>query len=82
VSFTWQEGGAPNVSATQSQTGAASWRWLRYWREMPPAENVLAYRRDFTAALKQLRSDGARHVFLIGASMGGAAAVETAADCR
>src|SRR6266542_4355536 len=41
-----------------------------------PSKNVLAYRRDFTAAIKQLRSDGARRVFLIGASMGGAAAVQ------
>jgi alpha-beta hydrolase superfamily lysophospholipase len=41
-----------------------------------PAKNALAYRRDFTAAIKQLRSDGARRVFLIGASMGGAAAVQ------
>jgi pimeloyl-ACP methyl ester carboxylesterase len=41
-----------------------------------PSKNVLAYRRDFTAALKQIRDDGARRVFLIGASMGGAAAVQ------
>jgi uncharacterized protein len=41
-----------------------------------PTQNALAYRRDFTAAIKQLRSDGARRVFLIGASMGGAAAVQ------
>ncbi len=41
-----------------------------------PTKNVLAYRRDFTAAIKQLRSDGAKRVFLIGASMGGAAAVQ------
>jgi alpha-beta hydrolase superfamily lysophospholipase len=41
-----------------------------------PAKDVLAYRRDFTAAIKRLRSDGARRVFLIGASMGGAAAVQ------
>jgi pimeloyl-ACP methyl ester carboxylesterase len=41
-----------------------------------PSKNRLAYRRDFTAAIKQLRTDGATHVFLIGASMGGAAAVQ------
>jgi dienelactone hydrolase len=41
-----------------------------------PTKNALAYRRDFAAAIKQLRSDGARQVFLIGASMGGAAAVQ------
>jgi uncharacterized protein len=41
-----------------------------------PTKNALAYRRDFAAAIKQLRRDGARRVFLIGASMGGAAAVQ------
>jgi pimeloyl-ACP methyl ester carboxylesterase len=41
-----------------------------------PTKNPLAYRRDFAAAIKQLRSGGARRVFLIGASMGGAAAVQ------
>jgi pimeloyl-ACP methyl ester carboxylesterase len=41
-----------------------------------PSKNVLAYRRDFAAAIKRLRADGARRVFLIGASMGGAAAVQ------
>jgi uncharacterized protein len=41
-----------------------------------PMKNALAYRRDFTAAIMQLRSDGAKRVFVIGASMGGAAAVQ------
>jgi pimeloyl-ACP methyl ester carboxylesterase len=41
-----------------------------------PTKNALAYRRDFRAAIDQLRSDGATRVFLIGASMGGAAAVQ------
>jgi pimeloyl-ACP methyl ester carboxylesterase len=41
-----------------------------------PTKNALAYRRDFRAAIKRLRSDGAIRVFLIGASMGGAAAVQ------
>ena len=41
-----------------------------------PTKNALAYRRDFSAAIKRLRSDGASRVFLIGASMGGAAAVQ------
>jgi pimeloyl-ACP methyl ester carboxylesterase len=41
-----------------------------------PTKNPLAYRRDFAAAIKQLRGGGARRVFLIGASMGGAAAVQ------
>lgn len=41
-----------------------------------PARNVLSYRRDFAAAIKQLERGGASKVFLIGASMGGAAAVQ------
>ncbi len=43
-----------------------------------PRKHVLAYRRDFAAALRHLRGGGAAHVFLIGASMGGAAAVQNA----
>jgi alpha-beta hydrolase superfamily lysophospholipase len=35
----------------------------------------LAYGNDFRAAIARLRSDGARQVFLIGASFGGAAAL-------
>jgi pimeloyl-ACP methyl ester carboxylesterase len=44
-----------------------------------PAKHWLAYRRDFAAAVKQLHADGAPRVFLIGASMGGAAAVQNSA---
>jgi alpha-beta hydrolase superfamily lysophospholipase len=44
-----------------------------------PAKNWLAYRRDFAAALRRLRADGATRVFLVGASMGGAAAVQNSA---
>jgi pimeloyl-ACP methyl ester carboxylesterase len=36
-----------------------------------PSKNALAYRHDFATALKHLESDGARRVFLIGASTGG-----------
>jgi dienelactone hydrolase len=43
-----------------------------------PSKGGLAYRRDFVAAIEQLRADGARRVVLIGASMGGAAAVQNA----
>jgi pimeloyl-ACP methyl ester carboxylesterase len=43
-----------------------------------PARSPLAYRRDFAAAIKKLHDDGAARVFLIGASMGGAAAVQNA----
>src|SRR6266702_3424255 len=41
-----------------------------------PSKNALAYRRDFAAATKHLKGEGATRVFLIGASMGGAAAVQ------
>jgi alpha/beta superfamily hydrolase len=41
-----------------------------------PSKNALAYRRDFAAAITHLKGDGATQVFLIGASMGGAAAVQ------
>jgi dienelactone hydrolase len=41
-----------------------------------PSTNALAYRRDFAAAVKYLKREGATRVFLIGASMGGAAAVQ------
>jgi dienelactone hydrolase len=43
-----------------------------------PARDALAYRRDFASAIKRLHTDGAQRVFLIGASMGGAAAVQNA----
>jgi alpha-beta hydrolase superfamily lysophospholipase len=42
--------------------------------------SYLAYDRDFRAAVARLRSDGARKVFLIGASFGGAAALAYAPD--
>jgi Alpha/beta hydrolase family len=41
-----------------------------------PSRNALAYRRDFAVAIKHLKAAGATRVFLIGASMGGAAAVQ------
>jgi pimeloyl-ACP methyl ester carboxylesterase len=44
-----------------------------------PSKNWLAYRRDFAAAIELLRTRGATRVFLIGASMGGAAAVQNGA---
>jgi dienelactone hydrolase len=40
------------------------------------SKNALTYRRDFAAAISHLKGDGATRVFLIGASMGGAAAVQ------
>jgi alpha-beta hydrolase superfamily lysophospholipase len=45
-------------------------------RSAYPSKNALAYRRDFAAAIKHLKGEGASRVFLIGASMGGAAAVQ------
>jgi pimeloyl-ACP methyl ester carboxylesterase len=45
-------------------------------RSAAPSKNPLDYRRDFNATIKRLKGDGARRVFLIGASMGGAAAVQ------
>jgi pimeloyl-ACP methyl ester carboxylesterase len=41
-----------------------------------PARHRLAYRNDFAAAVARSRKDGAEHVFLVGASMGGAAVVQ------
>jgi pimeloyl-ACP methyl ester carboxylesterase len=48
-------------------------------RSARPSKNWLAYRRDFAAAVKQLHADGSPQVFLVGASMGGAAAVQNSA---
>ena len=47
-----------------------------------PPKHLLAYRNDFAAAAKQLHADGAPQVFLVGASMGGAAAVQNSAGLR
>jgi pimeloyl-ACP methyl ester carboxylesterase len=44
-----------------------------------PARHSLALGRDLAAAVDWAREDGAEHVFLIGASMGGAAAVQNGA---
>src|SRR6266545_5054314 len=44
-----------------------------------PARNVLALGRDLAAAVAEAHAEGAEHVFLIGASMGGAAAVQNSA---
>jgi alpha-beta hydrolase superfamily lysophospholipase len=42
--------------------------------------DFLAYGRDLHAAVNRLRDDGAKHVFLIGASFGGAAALTFGPD--
>jgi alpha-beta hydrolase superfamily lysophospholipase len=44
-----------------------------------PAKNALALRRDLAAAVARVHKDGAKRVFLIGASMGGAAVVQNGA---
>jgi pimeloyl-ACP methyl ester carboxylesterase len=44
-----------------------------------PSRNALALGRDLAAATERAHADGAEHVFLIGASMGGAAAVQNGA---
>jgi pimeloyl-ACP methyl ester carboxylesterase len=41
-----------------------------------PDRNALALGRDLAAAVTRARADGSEHVFLIGASMGGAAIVQ------
>jgi alpha-beta hydrolase superfamily lysophospholipase len=42
----------------------------------------LALGRDLAGAVAQVRADGAKHVFLMGASMGGAAVVQNSVDIR
>jgi pimeloyl-ACP methyl ester carboxylesterase len=44
-----------------------------------PTRNALQLGRDLAAATERAHADGAAHVFLIGASMGGAAAVQNGA---
>jgi alpha-beta hydrolase superfamily lysophospholipase len=44
-----------------------------------PARNRLSLGRDLAAAVARARAGGAKHVFLIGASMGGAAVVQNTA---
>jgi pimeloyl-ACP methyl ester carboxylesterase len=47
-----------------------------------PSVHSLALRRDLAAAVARARQDGATRVFLIGASMGGAAAVQNGGGLR
>jgi fermentation-respiration switch protein FrsA (DUF1100 family) len=47
-----------------------------YGRSGQPSQNRLALGLDLSAAVARARQDGAGHVFLIGASMGGAAGVQ------
>jgi dienelactone hydrolase len=50
-----------------------------YGRSEKPSRNLLALRQDLAAATERVREDGAERVFLIGASMGGAAVVQNSA---
>jgi hypothetical protein len=45
-----------------------------------PGRHTLELGRDLAAATQRAHTDGAEHVFLIGASMGGAAAVQNGAE--
>ena len=47
-----------------------------------PEHSNLALGRDLAGAVARVRADGAKHVFLMGASMGGAAVVQNSADIR
>jgi alpha-beta hydrolase superfamily lysophospholipase len=47
-----------------------------------PSRNALALGRDLAAAVERAHADGAEHVAVIGASMGGAAAVQNGAGLR
>jgi pimeloyl-ACP methyl ester carboxylesterase len=47
-----------------------------------PDQGRLELGRDLAAAVARVRADGAKHVFLMGASMGGAAVVQNTAGVR
>jgi len=47
-----------------------------------PSRGRYAIGRDLAASVARVRADGARHVFLLGASMGGAAVVQNSAGIR
>jgi pimeloyl-ACP methyl ester carboxylesterase len=51
-------------------------------RSSSPAKNRLTLGNDLAAAVAHARQAGARHVFLIGSSMGGAAIVQNTSDLR
>jgi pimeloyl-ACP methyl ester carboxylesterase len=50
--------------------------------DRPDDPKRLALGRDLAAAVARVRADGAKHVFLLGASMGGAAVVQNSAGLR
>jgi pimeloyl-ACP methyl ester carboxylesterase len=51
-------------------------------RSSSPAKNSLALGNDLAAAVTHARQTGARHVFLVGSSMGGAAIVQNTSGLR
>lgn len=53
-----------------------------YGNSGTPAHGSLALGRDLAGAVARVRADGARHVFLMGASMGGAAVVQNSSGIR
>jgi alpha-beta hydrolase superfamily lysophospholipase len=53
-----------------------------YGQSDRPDQGRLALGRDLAAAVARVRADGAKHVFLMGASMGGAAVVQNTAGIR
>jgi pimeloyl-ACP methyl ester carboxylesterase len=53
-----------------------------YGNSDSPEEGSLALGRDLAGAVAQVRADGAKDVFLMGASMGGAAVVQNTAGIR
>jgi pimeloyl-ACP methyl ester carboxylesterase len=56
---------------------------FRGWgRSDNPRRDRLALRRDLASAVARLHREGAKHVFLIGASMGGAAVVQNSGGVR
>ena len=50
--------------------------------DYPADEHLLALGLDLAAAVDRVQADGAEHVFLLGASMGGAAVVQNSAGIR
>jgi pimeloyl-ACP methyl ester carboxylesterase len=80
------EGGAdlcgwlPYVASLQSEgVRVLAFDFRGYGESATPTTANLALGRDLTGAVRRVRSDGATKVFLIGASMGGAAVVQNTA---
>ena len=67
---------------TRAGIRALAFDFRGYGRSDQPDRGGLALGRDLAAAVARVRADGARHVFLMGASMGGAAVVQNTADIR